>query len=99
MKTTNPATIENLYQIPENGKAELVHGNLVLDSPTGGLPGYAAAEIFVSLRTFARRTKTGHAITDNVGFIVDLPNRKSFSPDAAFHTGIDEGDQTSAARA
>ena len=56
-------------------------------SPTGGLPGYAASEIFVSLRMYARRTGAGQAIADNVGFIVDLPNRTSFSPDAAFYTG------------
>ncbi len=29
----------------------------------------------------------GHAFGDNVGFIVDLPHRKSFSPDAAFYIG------------
>jgi len=51
------------------------------------LPGYAGAEVFASLREYAKRTGTGHAVADNVGFIVDLPNRKSFSPDAAFYTG------------
>jgi Uma2 family endonuclease len=29
----------------------------------------------------------GYALPDNVGFVVDLPNRRSFSPDAAFWTG------------
>lgn len=53
-------------------------------SPTGGLSGYAAGEIFASLREYARRTKRGHAVGDNVGFVVDLPDRKSFSPDAAY---------------
>ncbi len=87
MATKTSATVEDLYRVPEHGKAELVNGGLVLSSPTGGMPGYAAAEIFVSLRNYARHTGTGHAITDNVGFIVDLPNRKSFSPDAAFYKG------------
>src|SRR5262249_27306469 len=32
-------------------------------------------------------TKSGHAIPDNVGFVVNLPNRKSFSPDIAYHFG------------
>lgn len=85
MKTK--ATLEDLYRVPGHGKAELVNGELIYMSPTGGLPGYAAAEIFVSLRAYARRTKTGYAITDNVGFVVNLPNRKSFSPDVAFYTG------------
>jgi Uma2 family endonuclease len=29
----------------------------------------------------------GRAYGDNVGFIVDLPNRRSFSPDAAYYIG------------
>ena len=33
----------------------------------------------------------GYAFGDNVGFIVDLPNRGSFSPDAAWYTGELEG--------
>lgn len=31
--------------------------------------------------------QSGYAFTDNAGFIVDLPNRRSFSPDAAFYVG------------
>ncbi len=38
-----------------------------------------------------RRTKSGYAYPDNVGFKVDLPGRESFSPDAAFYTGIRTG--------
>ena len=30
---------------------------------------------------------SGYAVPDNVGFVVDLPHRKSFSPDAAFYVG------------
>jgi Uma2 family endonuclease len=51
------------------------------------LPGYAAGEIFASLRAYAGRTRAGHAIGDNVAFIVDLPGRRSFSPDAAYYRG------------
>ena len=87
MNTAVEATIEDLYRLPDNGKAEIVHGELVLMSPTGDAPGYAADEIFVSLREYVKRTQTGRAVGDNKGFLVDLPNRKSFSPDAAFYTG------------
>jgi len=85
MRTKAPATIEDLYKVL--GKAEIVNGEIVRMAPTGDIPGYAADEIFVSLRDYARRTKIGHAAADNRAFIVNLPNRKSFSPDAAFHTG------------
>ena len=30
--------------------------------------------------------ETNHALADNIGFIVNLPRRRSFSPDAAFAT-------------
>ena len=35
----NPeVTVEDLYHVPENGKAEIVNGELVLMTPAGGLP-------------------------------------------------------------
>jgi Uma2 family endonuclease len=79
------ATIEDLYH--EDGKAELVNGEIVHMSPTGDDPNYAAFEIAASLREYARRTKRGRAVTDNAGFRVQLPNRETFSPDAAFYVG------------
>jgi Uma2 family endonuclease len=91
MSTKVGATIEDLYHVPENGKAEIVDGELILMSPTGDLPGSAAGEIFVSLREQSRRTGYGRAYSDNVGFIVNLPNRKSFSPDAALYIGPRSG--------
>ncbi len=87
MDVKTEATAEDLARVAENGKAELVDGELVLMSPTGGLPGFVGGEIHASLREYARKTGLGHAIPDNVGFLVNLPRRKSFSPDAAFHTG------------
>jgi Uma2 family endonuclease len=85
MSTKVEATIEDLYKV--KGKAELVNGEIVLMPPTGGFPNHAAIEITLSLRNYAKRTKSGHAVSDNAAFTVDLPNRKSFSPDAAFYVG------------
>ncbi len=79
------ATIEDLYAV--KGKAEIVNGEIVHMSPTGAASNYAALEIVVSLRDYARRMKKGHAVSDNAAFHVNLPNRKSFSPDAAYHIG------------
>src|SRR6266550_5216484 len=81
------ATIEDLYALPHEQKAEIVNGEIVTMSPTGAAPSYADSEIFVSLREHCRKTKVGFAINDNAAFKVDLPNRGSFSPDVAFHTG------------
>ena len=89
MSTKVEATIEDLYKV--EGKAELVNGEIVEMSPTGHLPHYAAMEIMISLRSYAKRTKTGYPVGDNVGFVVNLPHRKSFCPDAAFYVGSHEG--------
>lgn len=79
------ATIDDLCQV--EGKAEIVRGELVRMTPTGGLHGNAVVAIAASLYEHGRRTKQGLALADNVGFIVNLPNRRSFSPDVAFWTG------------
>src|SRR5437762_8914453 len=85
MSTKVAATIDDLYKI--EGKAELVNGEIILMSPTGLLPSFAAGEIFTSLRSYSKQHKVGHAITDNAGFMVNLPHRQSFSPDVAFYLG------------
>ena len=83
------ATLEDLTYA--SGKAELVDGRIVSMAPTGGAPGYAGDEIFVSLRAYARRVQRGIAVGDNKGFRVSLPHRQSFSPDAAYYTGPHPG--------
>ena len=79
------ATIDDLYREP--GKAELLNGRIVRMPPASVLHGYAGTQIVVSLTAYARQAGVGHALGDNVGFIVNLPHRKSFCPDAAYHLG------------
>ena len=85
MSTKTEATIEDLYKV--EGKAEIVNGEIVQMPPTGFLPLMLGGEIFAILREYEKRTKSGYAVTDNAAFIVNLPHRRSFSPDAAFYTG------------
>jgi len=87
MARKRDATVEDLYRLGEDVKAELVNGGLVVMTPGGGLHGYACGAIHASLKDYAQRTGRGIALPDNVGFIVNLPHRRSFSPDAAFWTG------------
>jgi Uma2 family endonuclease len=87
MDAKTEATVDDLARVPEDGKAELVNGELVLMSPTGGLPGVAGGRVYASLLSYSLLTRRGYALPDNVGFLVDLSHRKSFSPDAAYHTG------------
>jgi Uma2 family endonuclease len=84
MSTKFEATIEDLYRV--DGKAEIVDGEIVTMSPTGCLPSRAGGAIYISLRRIERQAE-GSAFTDNAGFLVNLPNRKSFSPDVSFFKG------------
>src|SRR5918912_1882652 len=90
MPTKSRASVNDLSRVPDNGKAEIVNGEIVLMSPTGDMPGRAGGSIYVSLRGVERQAG-GRAYPDNVGFRVNLPRRKSFSPDAAFYTGPPSG--------
>ncbi len=87
MSTRAEASVEDLRRVPENGKAELVDGKVVRMSPAGGYHGRASYRIVRSLEEHEVRTRVGHALPDNVGFLVDLPRRRSFSPDAAYYLG------------
>lgn len=91
MSTKVRATIEDLYKVPDNLKAEIVDGEVRLISPTGDLPNRAGGAIYVSLRLYESKVVGGRAYSDNAGFRVNLPHRESFSPDAAFHIGAPTG--------
>ncbi len=69
------------------GKAEIVGGKIRHLMPTGGKPSYAALKIAASLLLHSETLPEGIAFGDNAGFLCDLPDRKSFSPDAAFYVG------------
>jgi Uma2 family endonuclease len=87
MTTKARATIQDLYEVPNNQKAEIVNGEIVLMSPTGLRPGRAAMKIVTSLSINEEQRGGGYAFGDNVGFAVNLPDRDSFSPDAAWYVG------------
>ena len=85
---TQPSAAElvaALYRV--ESKAEIVGGEIVLMPPAGDAHNLSAGAIYVSLREYGLRTRRGRAYSDNAGFLVDLPRRKSFSPDAAFYVG------------
>jgi Uma2 family endonuclease len=85
VSTKTHATLEDLYKV--EGKAELVNGEIVEMPPAGEDPGTAGFQIAKRLDDYARHAGQGRAFPDGVGFEVDLPHRKAFSPDAAYHIG------------
>lgn len=91
IRKANRTTIADLCRAP--GKAELVDGEIVIMSPASAGHGRKSARIYQSLLEYEERTGQGYAFPDNVGFIVDLPHRQSFSPDAAYFFGQIDEDQ------
>ncbi len=89
MSSQTQATVADLYRVAD--KAELVEGALIPMAPTGGAAAYAGGRIYRSLSEYEDQTGGGIAIPDNAGFLVNLPHRQSFSPDAAFYSGPDPG--------
>ena len=85
IQTRTEATIADLYHVQE--KAELVNGEIVIMSPASAGHGRVGLRILQSLVEYEERTGHGIAFPDNVGFIVDLPQRRSFSPDVAYFFG------------
>lgn len=74
------------------GKAEIVHGKVVLLGMSGPLHAYAAQEIVFSIRArFGRRSSQGMGLSDGTDFKVNLPGRRTFRPDASFYTGANVG--------
>jgi len=88
MISSTDQLVAELYSIA--GKAEIVDGKIVKMSPTGDMPSSAGGVIFVSLFQYAK-SKEGRAYPDNVAYLVELPGRKSFSPDASYFTGLRTG--------
>lgn len=74
--------VDELYRV--DGKAEIVGGRIVRMSPASAEHGDSAGEIFYSLKRHEKEHGGGVAFGDNVGFLVNLPQRKSFSPDVAW---------------
>ncbi len=89
MITKAPSTIEDLYRVKE--KAELVNGEIVRLTPAGFADGCAALEVTLALRDYVRSKEYGFALGSNQAFVVNLPHRKSFSPDAAYTEGPNPG--------
>ena len=87
LSPTQEELVEALYRLPDNMKAEIIDGAIVPMSPTGGKPSRISGLIFAALLAYEQNIEGGIALPNNVGYIVNLPNRGSFSPDASFWIG------------
>ena len=56
-------------------------------APSGDEPSTASLNVTLRLKAHQRQTQVGRAYGENIGYTVDLPRRKSFSPDASYYLG------------
>jgi Uma2 family endonuclease len=85
---SQPATLDDLYRV--EGKAELVGGRIIHYMASGYLPSKVALKIAFLLEEHARKTGSGEAFADGIGFAMRPPltsSRESFSPDASYYVG------------
>ena len=87
MPAKSLATIVDLFHVLGDAQAEIVDGELKIISPVEDLPSRAGLAIATSLREYERHSGGGRAYPDNAAFIVILPHRRSFSPDASYYIG------------
>jgi Uma2 family endonuclease len=82
--TTTPKTWtdEELMALPDDGKYELVDGELIHVSPAGARHGDIVAELLVRVRVFAKQHKLGHVFDGQTGFRLPAGNLRS--PDVSF---------------
>jgi Uma2 family endonuclease len=85
------ATIEDLYRVPDKRGAELVNGRIEVLSLMEVLPGQAGGTILFSLYQYAEARGLGQPFGSRIGYEVDLPHRKSFSPRVSLYNGPDTG--------
>ncbi len=88
--TKTKATLDDLYAVEyEDGKYELVDGELVYIMPPGFLHNRVAGSIFEYLRGYERETRSGYATMDGINYTAELPGRstRTFNPDAAYTHG------------
>lgn len=81
------ATIEDLLNYPDHGRAEPVCGKIVMIPPMTIRAGRAVMNILLSLHDYEKQARFGYVLPSKVGYLVDLPHRKSFCPDCSFYVG------------
>lgn len=84
-RTTTLDPVAELYRV--EGRAEIVCGKVVNLPLSGDMPGYAGDQILFYLKAHSKRTRHGRAFGNCNGFLVDLPHRQSFCPNAGYYVG------------
>ncbi len=84
MATTRPLTVEDLAEIDEPGRFDLIRGELIRMPPAGGEHGRIAVVIAARLYNFITDRALGTVYGAETGFILDEQAATVLAPDVAF---------------
>ena len=85
MATTSLVTIEDLFEIPDDEyQRDLIRGELLIMSPTGGRHGEVTSEIASVLRNFIKPRSLGRVYSNDAGFVLARNPDSMLGPDVAF---------------
>lgn len=84
MVTTKLITVEELEQIPEVGRYDLIRGELITMTPAGGGHGRVALKIGSRLLEYVEREQLGHCYAAETGFVLQRDPDVVLAPDASF---------------
>jgi Uma2 family endonuclease len=77
-------TAEQLLYAPGLGRCELLRGELVMMSPSGGEHGYSVTNVTVPLGTFVKQKSLGRVYGAETGFWISRDPDTVRAPDVAF---------------
>ncbi len=79
-------TVEEVFEMPPNGRYELVQGKVIEMSPTGFEHGWLAVNVASEFHTFVKRHHLGIVLGAETGFILSRNPDTVRGPDVAFVT-------------
>jgi Uma2 family endonuclease len=78
---------EELFQMPNLGRCELVRGELIMMSPAGSKHGWIVGNLTIVLGNFIKLHKLGEIMGAETGFIIRRNPDTVLAPDVAFIRG------------
>jgi Uma2 family endonuclease len=81
---TKLVTADELLEMGDIGRCELMYGEIVMMSPAGGLHGIVAARIARDLSNFVEAHNLGEVVGAETGFLIETDPDLVRAPDAAF---------------
>lgn len=84
LQATKPITAEELFEMSDIGRCELIRGEIIHMAPSGAEHGDIAGELFGLIWSFVRQHKPGKVYAAETGFKISHDPDTVRAPDVAF---------------